>query len=477
MDQPEKCVNRRDFLKIAGTAGAAVGLGAGLGGLVAACGGETTTTTAASATTTTAAPTTTTAGPTTTAAGPTTTAGAEAGREIKIGFVAPLTGPLATFGTADEFCVSKWQEVVKDGWVCGDGKSHPISFLLKDSQSDTNRAAQVAGDLILNDKIDVMVVCSTPETVNPVSDQCETNGIPCYSNDAPWQAYYFGRGATVDKPFKWTYHHFWGIEDIINVYVAIWERLPTNKVVGALWPNDSDGAAFSDAKTGFPGVIPALGYTIVDPGRYQNGMEDFTAVISMFKKEAVEILTGVMIPPDFTNLWTQCLQQGFKPKIVTMAKAIDLPAGYEALGSAANNFSIETQWTPRMQFKSSLTGETCQQIADAFEKSKNQQWAQYLLHYAVFEVVGDALKRVQNVDDKEQIIAAIGSSKLDTIAGPVDFTSPVDMNSKHPVKNVYRSPLVGGQWQVSTKYPRDIVVVDNKNAPEIAVDAEPLLIV
>ncbi len=113
MDQPEKCVNRRDFLKICGAAGAAVGLGAGLGGLVAACGGETTTTTAAPATTTTAAPTTTTAGPTTTAAGPTTTAAAEAGREIKIGFVAPLTGPLATFGTADEFCVSKWQEVVK----------------------------------------------------------------------------------------------------------------------------------------------------------------------------------------------------------------------------------------------------------------------------------------------------------------------------------------------------------------------------
>ncbi len=42
-------VSRRDFLKIAGVAGATIGLGAGLGGLVAACGGaeESSTTTGA----------------------------------------------------------------------------------------------------------------------------------------------------------------------------------------------------------------------------------------------------------------------------------------------------------------------------------------------------------------------------------------------------------------------------------------------
>ena len=36
---PERAVSRREFLKLAGVAGAAVGMGAGLGGLVAACGG------------------------------------------------------------------------------------------------------------------------------------------------------------------------------------------------------------------------------------------------------------------------------------------------------------------------------------------------------------------------------------------------------------------------------------------------------
>ena len=54
-DKFDKTVSRRDFLKIAGVAGATIGAGAGLGGLITACGSGTTTTTAAAATTTTGA--------------------------------------------------------------------------------------------------------------------------------------------------------------------------------------------------------------------------------------------------------------------------------------------------------------------------------------------------------------------------------------------------------------------------------------
>ena len=104
-------LSRRDFLKIAGAAGAAVGVGAGLGGVLAACGEEETTTTMAPETTTTMAPeTTTTAAPTTTAS-----TGPEMGRDILLGLVSPSTGPLALFAKADDWwvdyamaAVSRW---------------------------------------------------------------------------------------------------------------------------------------------------------------------------------------------------------------------------------------------------------------------------------------------------------------------------------------------------------------------------------
>jgi len=462
-----KALSRREFIRIAAVSGAAIGLGAGLGGLVAACGEEETTTTAAESTTTTAGATTTTAGATTTVS-----AGAETGRELKIGFVAPLTGGIALFGVPDQYCAARWQEAVADGLVCGDGKNHPINILVRDSQSDSNRAAQVGGDLITNDGVDVIMAASTNDTVTPVAGQAEALGCPMFSNDAPWQAYYFSRNPPPEG-FKWTWHAFWGLEDVIGTFMSMWDSMTTNKKVAGMWPNDADGNAWADPELGFPAVLPQNGYEVVYAGGYQNGTEDYTAIITDIKKAGVEILSGVPIPPDFPVMWNQMLQQGFKPPVATVGRALLFPLGMEAIGPTGYGLSTEVWWTPRHPFKSSLTGETCQQLADDFEKATGLQWTQPLLHYGVFEVVVDALRRCQNVDDKEAVVAAISSTKMETIGGPIDFTSPVDPSSLRPVPNVYRTPLVGGQWIKGTgKWPFELVVVDNKMGPAIATEAK-----
>ena len=85
MIDESKSLSRREFLKIAGIAGATIGVGAGLGGLVAACGEEETTTTTAAAVTTTAAAATT----TTAAASSTTVTTAAVGRDLKVGIRHP----------------------------------------------------------------------------------------------------------------------------------------------------------------------------------------------------------------------------------------------------------------------------------------------------------------------------------------------------------------------------------------------------
>ena len=463
-----KALSRRDFLRIAGISGATITVGAGLGGLVAACGGTTTTTTTAGPTTTAAAATTTTAGPTTTVAPSTTTsAGVEKGRELKIGFVTPQTGPIALFGTPDKYCVARWQEAVQDGLVCGDGKNHPVSILVQDSQSDTNRASQVAGDLITNSKVDIIMAASTSDTCVPVSDQAEALGCPCFTNDCPWQGWFFGRKGDPAVGFHWTYHAFWGLEDIIGTFKSMWDGMNTNKVVAGMWPNDADGNVWADPKQGFPSVLVPAGYKIAYGGGYNNGTEDYTSIITGIKKAGAEILSGVPIPPDFPVFWKQMLQQGFKPPVATVGRALLFPLGLEAIGPVGYGLSTEVWWTPKHPFKSSLTGETCQELADDFEKRTGFQWTQPLLHYGVFEVAVDALKRTTNVDDKEAIVTAISTTKMQTIGGNVDFTTPVDMNSVHPVKNVCRTPLVGGQWVKGTAHAFDLTIVNNTVWPEI----------
>ena len=65
-----------------------------------------------------------------------------------------------------------------------------------------------------------------------------------------------------------------------------------------------------------------------------------------------------MIPPDFTTFWTQARQQGLRPKICTITKALLFPSSVESVGQTANNLSTEVWWSPTFPYKSSLTGQS-----------------------------------------------------------------------------------------------------------------------
>lgn len=389
---------------------------------------------------------------------------AQTPRTLKLGLVTPRTGPLASFAEADGFVV----EVMKNLWAKGleiGGKSYPIDIIVKDSTSNPARAADVAADLILKDKIDLMLVSSTPETTNPVSDQCELEKKPCISTVAPWQPWYFGRGGKPNAGFDWTYHFFWGLEDIIGTFVSMWNSLPTDKVVGGLFPNDGDGNAWGDKTLGFPPALAKDGYKIVDPGRYQNLTADFSAQIQAFRDAKAEILTGVPIPPDFTTFWNQALQKGFKPKIASVGKALLFPASVEALGDNGNGLSSEVWWTPTYPFKSSLTGQSCKQLADSYESATSKQWTQPIgFAHALFELAADTLKRTKDLSQPASIRDAIATTQLDTIVGKIEF------GKMAPFKNIAKTPLTGGQWRRGTgKYKYELVIVDNSQAPMVPV--------
>jgi branched-chain amino acid transport system substrate-binding protein len=394
-------------------------------------------------------------------------AAAQRARTLKIGYVSPQTGPLAGFGETDSFVVAGIRKAVGSGLSIR-GQSTPVEILVRDSQSDPNRAAEVASRLILSDKVDLMLVSSTPETTNPVSDQCEANGTPCISSVCPWQPWFFGRGGKPETGFKSTFHFFWGLEDIVGVFVDMWNTLPTNKVVGALWPNDGDGNAWGDAQRGFPPALASAGYKLVDPGRYPNLTDDFSAQISAFKKEKVEIVTGVPIPPDWTTFWKQAAQQGFKPKIASVGKALLFPVAVEALGRNGNNLSTEVWWSPSHPFKSSLTGQSAREIAAAYEQATRKQWTQPIgFVHALFEVAVDVLKRSADRNDPKATVAAIAATRLDTVVGHIEW------NGKElppfAQKNIAKTPLVGGQWRLRDGSKYEIVITDNKTAPQIPV--------
>jgi len=383
---------------------------------------------------------------------------------IKIGHVSPRTGPLAGFAEADEHVLENIQKLFSAG-LQNNGKNYSVEIISKDSQSNPNRAAEVAADLILNEEVDIIVAASTPDTTNPVSDQAEVNEVPCITTDCPWQPYFFGRNGNPAVGFDYTYHFFWGLEDVIACFLDLWDSSGAKKTVAGLFPNDADGNAWGDPELGFPKPLAAAGYTLVDPGRYQVLSDDFSAQISAYKDAGCEIVTGNMIPPDFATFWSQAAQQGFNPKVVTIGKALLFPSVIESLGDRGDGLTSEIWWTPNHPFSSSLTNQSAKELANGYINATGRPWTQPIgFKHALFEVVADVIQRADDLDDVGAIMQSIRSTNLSTIVGEVNWANG-------PVKNVTKTPLVAGQWQ---KGPDgfELVVTANNHSPQIPKTGE-----
>lgn len=456
----ERSLSRREFLKLAGVAGAAIGVGAGMGGLLAACGEEATTTT----TTTTAAPSSTT----------TVSAGPESGREIKVGVVNPKTGPLAVFAIADDWSLGLIKKYVGDTMVLGDGKQHKVTWLQRDTQSDSNRAAQVTSDLILNDKVDLIVVGGGPDTVLPCADQAETLGCPLLSVNCPWQAFVFGRKGTMETAFKWTFGHLFGIEQGVACIIGPLDKIPTNKKVGLFFGNTVDTQAWLTEGIGIKDSLTKAGYTPVLPSLFNLGTEDFTSLISAYKKEGCEAIAGSNPGKDFPNFWTQALQQGLRPKAVVEVVGLQSLEDIQALGDAAVGIIVGNSWHKKWPFTDPITGMTCEQLADDYEATHNTLWNNFITAHDRFGWAYDVLKRVKDPDSKESFLEAIKTTKTQTCAGVIDFTAPVDPAGPHPHANVYKTAWSASQIAKGGKWGFEWVLVYVVDAPGAQVDRDPV---
>jgi branched-chain amino acid transport system substrate-binding protein len=229
-------------------------------------------------------------------------------------------------------------------------------------------------------------------------------------------------------------------------------------VVGGMFPNDADGNAFRGA---WPDIIDKAGYTFVDGGPYPDGTTDFSSMISLFKSKQCEVFINAPLPPDFNTFWKQAAQQGYQPKLATVAKVLLFPADTEALGDLVNNIATDSWWGPFMPYKSSLTGESAQDLANAFQSSSGKQWLQALgSTYSLFEVAHEAFTAVGDPHDHDAVASQLRNMSYTGMSGPLDFT-------KGPVPGVAIMQPVGVQWQKGKQFPFEMVVVDNSLNPGV----------
>lgn len=389
---------------------------------------------------------------------------------IRIGYVTPRTGALAGFSESDPFVlktVRKTSQFSK-GITVG-GKRYSIRISLVDSQSTPNRAAQVAQQLALSTKVDLIVTSSAPETTNPVAAAAQQYHVPCIATVVPWESWYAGLGGDPLKPtktFKYCTMFFFGLEEFGGCFLPMWNRIQrktkADKVFGGMYPNDTDGNAF---RAGFPPLAQKAGYSFVTGGAYTDGTSTYSSMIETFKSHNCAFFSNAPLPPTFNTFWKQAITRGYKPALATVAKVLLFPSTVAALGKLATNIATDAWWTPFAPFKSSLNGQTARQLATQWQNSSGNIWWQSLgSTYSLFEVAVEAFKASGTPHSHAAVASALHKVHYTGMCGPINF-------AKGPAPGVGIINPVGIQWKpgkkvLGKKFPWEPFVVDNSLSKE-----------
>lgn len=391
-----------------------------------------------------------------------------ASNTIKVGYIEAKSGFLAQFNAVDDWVWDQIKPHLKDGLQIG-GKTYQIEVIRKDNQSDDTQTSRVMSELVLRDNCDIVLGTNGSAAVaaGPLAD---ARGMPLITTNAPWEAFVVGRGARPGpgyKGFPFHFHIGFGVADLFDNYVGMWETVPTDKSVGTMWMDNPAGRSFGGPH-GLSAHLAKAGYKETKAGFFQASTNDFSNQISAFKNGKCDVVVGYFSTEQLVQFWNQGAQAGYKPKVATIAAALLFPSAVEALGNYGDGLSTEVWWTPAWPYKSSLTGQTAKEFADSWEKSTGKQWTQPLGYvHQIWEAAIGALKASGNPKDKKAVRDAIKGLDISTVAGPVNWKST-------KVPNVAVLVTCGGQWVLTKggKFKYDLLVVSNATAPNIPVQAK-----
>lgn len=386
---------------------------------------------------------------------------------VTVGRVAPMTGPLSSFGAGTPYVEQLAVDAVNaQGGVVLDGKRCRLELVYVDSRSDVQRAAAAARDLIRSG-VDIMIVSNTADTVSPVTAACERAGIACISVDAPASAWIMG------GPYQNSWHTFFDNEHEMLCFLEAWNSIESNRTIGLLTANDGEGVEIATFIRDF---AAANGYAIVDPGSYPIGEDSYADYVDAFAAAGCDIIVGVMNTVDFSVFWRECMAGDYRPKMCTMAKACLFSADVEDLGELADGLITEVWWNRDFPFTSSINGWTCAQLADDYQAncdgSDSVVPPTIGYKHANIEILYDILKRAGSLS-LDAVNAAAAATELDTVVGHVSFNgehvsvmSCVTGQWRRNEDGTYRQEIVGNYLMPGVEITADLILIPEKEGTE-----------
>ena len=331
------------------------------------------------------------------------------GIEVKIGHVAPLTGPIAHLGKDNENGARLALEEINKAGLTIDGKKVVLTLVPEDDAEDPKTATQVAQKLV-DAKVVGVVGHLNSGTSIPASKIYSDAGITQISPSSTNPDY-------TNQGFKTTYRLVATDAQqgpALGNYVA---NTLKAKTVAIIDDSTQYGKGLADE---FEKTVKAAGVKVVTREASNNKATDFKAILTKIKGSKPDVIMYGGMDATGGPLAKQATELGIKAKIVG-GDGMCTEKLIELAGDAVVNVTCSEAGKALSKMD---------QGAD-FQKRYKERFNSDVQIYAPFTydavyVLVDAMKRA-NSTDPAKILVAMPDTKMNGLVGNIAFDSKGDM--------------------------------------------------
>lgn len=353
-----------------------------------------------------------------------TTAGQD-GAEVKIGMLAPLSGPIAEYGIASSNGTKLAFEIL-NGKKYLDGQT--IQPVIYDTEADQTKAVNLFNKLVSNDKIAALVgpvISSTSLAVAPVAQE---ENIPMITPTGTHL------DITPDYPNVFRACYIDPYQGMLAGQFAV-ENLGVKKV--AIVYNVGSDYSVGLAEE-FKKVVEAAGLTIVSNEGYNEDDKDFSALAAKIKAGQPELV----FVPDYYN------KVGI---LVGQLKTAGVEAAFlggDGWDGVLANYAKEAEGCYYLtHFSTADTSEAAVEFVNAYREKYSAEPSSFAaLGYDAGQVIVEAVKKAGSTD-AAAIVKALNEMEFEGITGVLKF----DENGNPKNKDVTVIKVVDGKAVVEAK--------------------------
>jgi branched-chain amino acid transport system substrate-binding protein len=343
-----------------------------------------------------------------------------AGR-LRIGYAICRTGPFAAPAQAiQEPSYVLWAEQANAaGGLDVQGRRMPVELVGLDDRSDPEVSAQAYLDLMMRQKVDLILSPWGTRFTSAVAPLANRYGYPLLAPTATSR-----RLLEMNLPY-----YFCALQQGAPLMQAMVELLVAQQVrtLAVLYTEDSFGVehlkALQLALRGRPlQLLPLRGYTA--------NTTDFSAPLEALMQQQPEAFVGLTYPADTVHVTQQAQQLGFNPRFFYTSVGTAFPSYVQKFGAAAEGVLGMGSWNVK-------SSPGARAYFEAHVQRFNRQpdrWASGHT-YAVLQVLQAALR--QAGPDRKAIRHFVANQGADTILGPMRFRRG----------ELASIPGMVGQWQ------------------------------